>query len=65
MGRQFETVFDLASKGNNHDYALCVIGVVGAAAAIAAVTAQSGPAHALTMTECSAKYKDLPGHSTA
>jgi hypothetical protein len=35
-----------------------VIGVVGAAAAIAALTAPTGSAHALTMTECSAKYKE-------
>jgi hypothetical protein len=34
-----------------------VIGVVGAAATIAALTAQSGSAHALTATECSVKYK--------
>ena len=35
-----------------------VIGVIGAAAAIAALTVQTGPAHALTVTECSAKHKD-------
>ena len=41
-----------------------VIGVVGAAAAIAALTAQSGPAHALTVTECSAKYKEAKSAGT-
>jgi len=32
--------------------------VIGAAAAIAALTMQAGSARALTMTECSAKYKE-------
>jgi hypothetical protein len=41
-----------------------VIGVVGAAAAIAGLTAETGPAHALTMTECSAKYKEAKGAGT-
>jgi hypothetical protein len=41
-----------------------VIGLVGAAAAIAALTAPSGPAHALTMTECSAKYKEAKSAGT-
>jgi hypothetical protein len=41
-----------------------VIGLTGAAAAIAALTAQSGPAHALTMTECSAKYKEAKSAGT-
>jgi hypothetical protein len=29
-----------------------------------ALTAQSGPAHALTMTECSAKYKEAKSAGT-
>jgi hypothetical protein len=41
-----------------------VTGVVGAAAAIAALTVQTGPAHALTMTECGAKYKDAKAAGT-
>jgi hypothetical protein len=41
-----------------------VIGVIGAAAAIAALTVQTGPTHALTVTECSAKYKDAKAAGT-
>jgi hypothetical protein len=41
-----------------------VIGVVGAAAAIAALTVPTGSAHALTMTECSAKYKEAKSAGT-
>jgi hypothetical protein len=41
-----------------------IIGVIGAAAAIAALTVQTGPAQALTMTECSAKYKDAKAAGT-
>jgi hypothetical protein len=41
-----------------------VYGVVGAAAAIAALTVRTGPADALTMTECSAKYQDAKAAGT-
>jgi hypothetical protein len=41
-----------------------VIGLIGAAAAIAALAAQNGPAHALMMTECSAKYKEAKSAGT-
>jgi hypothetical protein len=41
-----------------------VYGVVGAAAAIGALTVRTGPADALTMTECSAKYKDAKAAGT-
>jgi hypothetical protein len=40
-----------------------LIGVIGAAAAIAALS-QTGPAHALTTTECSAKYKEAKSAGT-
>jgi len=38
--------------------------VIGAAAVIAAITVQVGSARALTMTECSAKYKDAKAART-
>jgi hypothetical protein len=41
-----------------------VIGLTGAAAAIAVLTAQSAPAHASTMTECGAKYKEAKSAGT-
>jgi hypothetical protein len=64
MGRQFEAVFDLLAKETTMITRYVVIGVIGAAAAIAALSVQTGPAQALTMTECSAKYKDAKSAGT-
>jgi hypothetical protein len=58
-GRRFET-----AKETTMITRYVAIGLIGTAAAIAALTAQSGSAQALTMTECSAKYKEAKSAGT-